>query len=70
VLLVDDVLDNCIRIGLECLGLGVLENRLGVNLGVTNVFTHWALRWTGALWAVCFATLATAQPPHLPFIEK
>jgi hypothetical protein len=69
-LLVDDVLDNCIRIGLECLGLGVLENRLGVNLGVTNVFTHGALRWTGALRAVCFATLTTAQPPHLSIIEK
>jgi hypothetical protein len=36
------------------------------------VFTHRALRWAGALWAraVCFATLSTTQPPHLPFIEK
>jgi hypothetical protein len=34
------------------------------------VFTHRALCRAGALRAVCFATLATAQPPHLSIIEK
>ena len=70
VLFVDDVLDNRIGIGLECLCFSVLENRLGINLGETNLLTHRTLCRTGALRAVRFATLATAQPPHLPFIEK
>ena len=70
VLLVNDILDNRVGVSLPLFCQLVEKNRLGENLRETDVFTHWALWWTGALWAVCFATLSTTQPPHLPFIEK
>jgi hypothetical protein len=70
VLFVDDILDKRIGIGLECVGIFVFENRFGENLGITDVFNDRSPWRTGALWAVCFATLATTQPPHLPIIEK
>jgi len=70
VLFVDDILNNRVGIGLPFFGQLVEKNRLGENLGVTDVLTHGALCRAGALWAVCFATLATAPPPHLSIIEK
>ena len=69
-LLVDDVLDHVFT-GTPLFGLGVEKNRPGENFRKADVFVHWTLRRTGALWArgFRFAALATA-PPHLSFIEK